>query len=139
MRLAFSARITALVVTAVLATGTDPAVPSGRQAGAAEPARQAGIAGTTLPRQATGPAEEPVTFQIMAGAVQGDAPRMWALAYSPDGKVLATVSGDGVAPNGERLDQLPPGELKLWDTATHKEIATLQEPLGVRSVAFSPD
>src|SRR5690606_446548 len=49
-----------------------------------------------------------------------------ALAFSPDGKTLASASYDGT--------------LKLWDITTGKEAATLGEYKGCLGyVAFSPD
>ena len=48
------------------------------------------------------------------------------MAYSPDGKTLASGSGDKT--------------IKLWDVATGKEQATLKGHTDwVTSVAFSPD
>ena len=54
---------------------------------------------------------------------------VWSVAYSPDGRTLATGSGAGSEP----------GRLVLWDVATAKPRFWLEQPLGVRSVAFSPD
>ncbi len=49
-----------------------------------------------------------------------------AIAYAPDGGTLATAGLDGT--------------VKLWDTATGKELATLKGHTGpVEGVAFSPD
>jgi WD40 repeat protein len=50
-----------------------------------------------------------------------------AVAFSPDGQVLAAGDGDGF--------------IDLYNTATYTVIATLTEPsgLGVNSIAFSPD
>jgi RNA polymerase sigma factor (sigma-70 family) len=54
---------------------------------------------------------------------------VWAVAYSPDGRVLA--SGSGEATN--------PGTLVLWDVPTGKVRLRLEQPRGVRCVAFAPD
>jgi WD40 repeat protein len=48
------------------------------------------------------------------------------LAYSPDGRTLASASADGSA--------------RLWDVATGKHVATLQSPAArAHCVAFAPD
>ena len=71
-----------------------------------------------------------------------------AVAFSPDGRKLATTSGDdgmALAPNTSVMHApgpLPsiPGVVKLWDAATGKELLTLRGHAGgVFAVAFSPD
>jgi WD40 repeat protein/tRNA A-37 threonylcarbamoyl transferase component Bud32 len=63
-----------------------------------------------------------------------------AVAFSPDGKILATA-GDRAQPallriHGARVI----GSVKLWDVATGKELATLQgHRAAVNCVAFAPD
>jgi WD40 repeat protein/serine/threonine protein kinase len=56
-------------------------------------------------------------------ALHGHSRIVTGLAYSPDGKTLASVSWDGTT--------------RLWDTATGREAAVLQG--GAWDVAFSPD
>ncbi len=53
----------------------------------------------------------------------------WAVAFSPDGKTLASGGGDWGKP----------GTVKLWDTAKWKESAQIDHPDEVLSVAYSPD
>src|SRR5437868_9445384 len=80
-----------------------------------------------LPSQSDEPTDyesKPFTLQ------QADGGAVWSVAYAPDGKRLATVSGG----NGDR-----PGELTVWDADTHAEIYTIKEADSLRSVAFSPD
>jgi RNA polymerase sigma factor (sigma-70 family) len=56
-----------------------------------------------------------------------------ALAFSPDGKTLATGTGSW-------LPDSAPGEIKLWDVASGKERATLGRlPKMILALAFAPD
>jgi WD40 repeat protein/serine/threonine protein kinase len=55
-----------------------------------------------------------------------------ALAYSPDGRTLASASGDERDANGA-------GDVKLWDLATGKGIRLNDLPNTVSGVAFSPE
>jgi WD40 repeat protein len=51
----------------------------------------------------------------------------WHLAYSPDGKRIATVDGDSRLP------------VRLWDAETGKPLLTLEKRERISTVAFSPD
>jgi WD40 repeat protein len=58
--------------------------------------------------------------------------RVAAMAFSPDGKRLATGGGAGDAPRGTGV--------KLWDVVTGRETSALGDPSAVvRSLVFSPD
>ena len=63
------------------------------------------------------------------------APRLLqSLAFSRDGKLLASAS------DNRFLVPAQPGEVKLWDAATGRELRTLSgHSNGVNCVAFSPD
>ena len=75
--------------------------------------------------------DEPVAFSPTARELTGaNAGGFWSVAIAPDGATIATARGfPGQA-----------GALQLWDVASRKERARVDEPTnGVRSVAFSPD
>src|SRR5262249_44925657 len=58
--------------------------------------------------------------------IKGHTALVYGVAFSPDGKILATAGFDSA--------------IKLWDTGTWKEIRTLSGHTGpVYSVVFSPD
>ena len=59
----------------------------------------------------------------------------WSVAFSPDGKMLASANGHSLA--GRRSEN---DAVQLWDADTGKKIATLEGHTDfVMSVAFSPD
>ena len=69
---------------------------------------------------------------ISGPAPRSDAPGVQDLAFSPDGKTLATAH--------DYNDR--PGEVKLWDIPTGSLVATWNAPdtkEGLRRLAFSPD
>jgi WD40 repeat protein len=61
---------------------------------------------------------------------------MQAVAFSPDGKTLASAGCAG----GEGAETCPKGEIRLWDAATRAPIATLGgHQAAITSLAWSPD
>src|SRR5262249_62317367 len=74
-----------------------------------------------LPTGACLAADEPAPMEI-----KGHTALVYGVAFSPDGKILATAAFDNT--------------IKLWDAATLKEMRTLSGHTGpVYSVVFSPD
>jgi WD40 repeat protein len=74
-------------------------------------------------------ADEPTPPKGVTAVLKGHTEALFGIAFSPDGKTVATASFDKT--------------LKLWETATGKEIKTFEGPQGhqqlVLCVAFSPD
>jgi serine/threonine protein kinase/Tol biopolymer transport system component len=69
------------------------------------------------------------------GAVLKSNSKVYAVAFSPDDRLLATASSEGVREGGEFVS-----EVRLWNPATGELRKTLTERSeGVLSVAFSPD
>src|SRR5262249_46320409 len=68
--------------------------------------------------------------QLTLHTFAGHTTPVLSVAYSPDGRWLASAGGD----HGR------PGEIKVWDAATGQKARSLTAPAGrVWSVAFSPD
>jgi WD40 repeat protein len=74
-------------------------------------------------------ADDPAPAPGVVATLKGHTEGLFSVAFSPDGKLVATGSFDKT--------------IKLWDAATGKEIKTFAGPTGhqnlVLSVAFSPD
>jgi RNA polymerase sigma factor (sigma-70 family) len=73
---------------------------------------------------------EPETFvppPVGLGTATDD--QVFAVAFSPDSRRLVTAGA------GSSL----PGQLKIWDVKSSRELLALNRIAGVRSVAFSPD
>jgi WD40 repeat protein len=65
-----------------------------------------------------------------SATLAGHKKSVWTVAFSPDGKTLASGSGGTLG---------SPGELKLLDAATGRVLAGIEESRSIRWVAFSPD
>ena len=60
------------------------------------------------------------------GTLQGHKQAIWSVAFSPDGRTLASSSADG--------------SLRLWNVASRRELMSLEEGgAGLAHLAFSPD
>jgi WD40 repeat protein len=67
--------------------------------------------------------------------LKGHTFRVWGVAFSPDGKRLASAGGDH-----DEKDRPLPGEVNVWDAKTGRELLSLAGHNGsVLGVAFSPD
>ncbi len=67
--------------------------------------------------------------------LKGHSEAVWSLAFSPDGRRLA--SGSGIHTG---TDQTTRGQVKIWDAVTGKELMTLPGTTGrILGVAFSPN
>ncbi|MEG4589387.1 AAA-like domain-containing protein [Microcoleus sp. MOSTC5] len=76
--------------------------------------------------QVMGALQQAVSEVKERNSLEGYSNSVFSVAFSPDGKTLASASGDNT--------------IKLWNLQTGKPIATLTgHSLLVRSVAFSPD
>ena len=74
-------------------------------------------------------AEEPSRWRPVL-SFEGHDSQIWCVAFSPDGKIVASGSGGYLG---------APGQLKLWEAATGQEVATANESRSIRWIDFSPD
>jgi WD40 repeat protein len=75
--------------------------------------------------------------------LKGHSARAWSVAFSPDGKTLASASGEWAqsgAPKFVRIWDLPLSSVRVWDVQTGRSWALRDEGGPAEfSVAFSPD
>jgi hypothetical protein len=72
--------------------------------------------------------------------LKGHAECVWAVAFSPDGRRLASASGRYNSSNPPVGPRPGDGEVRIWDTATGVELLTLRESnMTAFGVAFSGD
>jgi eukaryotic-like serine/threonine-protein kinase len=75
------------------------------------------------------PADEALLWELPSGrklaSLKGHVQGVVSVAFSPDGKTLATASHDR--------------KVKLWNVATHQELATFPFAMNLVSARFSPD
>jgi WD40 repeat protein len=66
-------------------------------------------------------------------ALKGHTKRVWSVAFSPDGKLIASAAGNWDKP-------LEPGEVLVWDATTGQQLRSLKGHSGLAfAVAFSHD
>jgi WD40 repeat protein len=70
-------------------------------------------------------------------SLEGQPGYVHGVAFSPDGKLLATAAG--VPGQGIGDPKTDPGELNIWDCRTGKQVKKLVHPGSVHGADFSPD
>jgi hypothetical protein len=89
-----------------------------------------GAGGKPQALYSTGPTSAVTTIWKEQRMLRGHASGVWCVAFSPDGKLVATGSGGYL---GE------PGQLKIWDPVTGQEKVSVATQRSVRWVRFAPD
>src|SRR5689334_16434083 len=85
------------------------------------------LASISIAADATDPSAPP-KFELER-TLEGHSTLVWCVAFSPDGKVVAS---------GGNAEVGAPVELKLWDLSTGEAKVTLTEARAVVWVSFSP-
>jgi len=79
-----------------------------------------------------------VTDWTVSASLKSTVRSTMSLAYSPDGKLLATAGGDMIAMTPQTTDQR--AKVELWDTTTGRLLTEFAgHVLPVQRIAFSPD
>jgi len=111
-----------VVVFLASSSKSPPASSAGAQAGAQPRASQPKAA----PSVVAGKPDKSAPTMKERSRLQGHTQAVYTVAFSPDGKMLASGSQDN--------------SVRLWDVASAKSTATLDPEVStVRLVAFSPD
>jgi WD40 repeat protein len=69
--------------------------------------------------------------------LRGHTAKIHSLAFSPDGKFIASAAGGGHTTDG--WHDAHENTVRIWDVATGEELARVELGSAVRSVAFTPD
>ena len=92
----------------------------------------AGLAAATSSLLADDPTDkEPIVIDEAAPELRGVRPRLWGVAFAPDGKSVAVVGGWD--------DPKEPGELVVWDIEGMRPLLIRRQDRPVPCVAFSND
>jgi hypothetical protein len=130
-----SRRPDAAAVTRMLTDLLDPgSLRPGSPAGPAAPSQLAAVATVGTARQVATAQESP----FRAAVLHGHGGRVYSVAFSPTGGVLASGCDQGVRAGGSLVKG--GRRVRLWDVASQTCTAELSGPEGAAScVAFSPD
>ena len=91
-----------------------------------------------MPLQAATLASPAIRQPFRAAVLDGHGGRVYSVAFSPDGRTLASGCDQGVSPGGSLLKG--GRRVRLWDVASQTCTAALPGPEGAASaMAFSPD